>query len=193
MKSYNKIVNSMTGAIWSYAYDMHNGDFIHNICMHLTINWYITFLWSTLIMSLYASWGWILSLVIICLIIVATSSHIWWSSLVNTFQFYHLHPHIWNKCLFASSRSIRYEEVIISHKMLLYVITCPCAKYFYYFEYKIAIFSSTGILIINNEYFNFTIMHLQESFCECTQPMRDDVTSSLIGWVHTQNYPYIYL
>ena len=27
------------------------------------------------------------------------------------------------------------------------------------------------------------------SICACAQPMRDDVTSSLIGWVHTQNYP----
>ena len=29
----------------------------------------------------------------------------------------------------------------------------------------------------------------QGSFCGCTQPMRDDATSSLIGWAHTQNDP----
>ena len=32
-------------------------------------------------------------------------------------------------------------------------------------------------------------MHIQGSFCECAQPMRDDVTSYLIGWVHTQSDP----
>ena len=38
------------------------------------------------------------------------------------------------------------------------------------------------------------LTYMQESFYVCTQPMRDDVTfvtSSLIGWAHTQNDPCI--
>ena len=36
-------------------------------------------------------------------------------------------------------------------------------------------------------------MNMQGSFCICAQLMRDDnVTSSLIGWVHTRNEPWIW-
>ena len=39
---------------------------------------------------------------------------------------------------------------------------------------------------------NIFVCWLQESFCECAQSMRDDVTlltSSLIGWAHAHNNP----
>ena len=37
------------------------------------------------------------------------------------------------------------------------------------------------------EYLSY--LRSQGSFRVCAQPMRDGVTPSLIGWVHTQNYP----
>ena len=48
--------------------------------------------------------------------------------------------------------------------------------------------SPTFILYDNNWKLYFkNYCHIQESFCVCTQPMRNGVTFLIIGWVHTQN------